>query len=221
MTFLTSENIFYSIELVMSPLLTLLFEILPTWNFISEVFTEKKDIQFIPYERLTSDYPVTPISPSTDLFVDNSFESPVPADLSSYDVDHLNSSHDNTGYSVISFDETISLSINWNKYLDPNVDKDELIEDDLRMDEYLGTLYAACGLPPVSSTLSCLFSPILASYDNTSLIFLSDSDDEFSDSDDESSFLLFDDETLAFHETEWIELFFCSVCCFSFIPLYI
>ncbi|CAB5295577.1 unnamed protein product [Rhizophagus irregularis] len=114
----------------------------------------------------------------------------------------------------------ISLAINWNNYLDPNVDEDELIEDDLRIDEFMDTMYAAFGLPLVPSTLFHPSSPILASYDDTSLIFLSDSNDELSDFDDESSFLSFDDETLMYYETEWIELFFYSVC-FSFIPLYI
>jgi hypothetical protein len=56
--------------------------------------------------------------------------------------------------------------------------------------------------------------------DNTSLVFLSDSDDEPMDSDDESSFLPFDDETLDYHAFEWTDLFFRSVC-FSFIPVYI
>ncbi|CAB4397050.1 unnamed protein product [Rhizophagus irregularis] len=165
-----------------------------------------QDIQFTPYERSTSDYPVTPISPSIALFVDDSLESPLPADLSSHD----HSPH---------FSDIISSINNWNKYLDPNVDEDELIEDDLRMNEFMGKMYAAFGLPPVLSTISRPSSPILVTYDNMSLIFLSDSDDEPLDSDDESSFLPFDDETLLYHETEWIELFFCSIC-FSFIPLY-
>jgi hypothetical protein len=40
------------------------------------------------------------------------------------------------------------------------------------------------------------------------------------DSDDESSFLPFDDETLVYHEHEWMELISRSVC-FSYIPLYL
>ncbi|CAG8711779.1 hypothetical protein GLOIN_2v1814676 [Rhizophagus irregularis DAOM 181602=DAOM 197198] len=180
----------------------------PFWNtlssftqkFISDVYAKKKDIQFTSYERSTSDYPITPISSSTDLFVDNSFKSLVPADLNSHNVDYLDSSLENMGSSDIFFDE--------------------LIEDDLRIDEFMGIMYAAFGLPLVPSTLFRPSSPILASYDDTSLIFLSDSNDELSDFDDESSFLSFDDETLMYYETEWIELFFYSVC-FSFIPLYI
>jgi hypothetical protein len=58
------------------------------------------------------------------------------------------------------------------------------------------------------------------SVDNTTLVFSSDSDDEVSDSDDDSDFLLFDTETFLYHETEWLELFFRTVC-FSFIPVYI
>ncbi|CAG8735275.1 6563_t:CDS:1, partial [Rhizophagus irregularis] len=46
------------------------------------------------------------------------------------------------------FSDIISLAINWNNYLDPNVDEDELIEDGLRMDEFMGTMYAAFGLLP-------------------------------------------------------------------------
>ncbi|CAB4460967.1 uncharacterized protein OCT59_000617 [Rhizophagus irregularis] len=49
------------------------------------------------------------------------------------------------------FSDIISLAINWNNYLDPNVDEDELIEDGLRMDEFMGTMYAAFGLLPVLS----------------------------------------------------------------------
>ncbi|CAB4426050.1 unnamed protein product [Rhizophagus irregularis] len=56
--------------------------------------------------------------------------------------------------------------------------------------------------------------------DNTTLVFLSDSDDELVDSDDESLFLPFDENTFNYHKTEWFELFFRSVC-FSFIPVYI
>ncbi|CAB4397656.1 unnamed protein product [Rhizophagus irregularis] len=77
-------------------------------------------------------------------------------------------------------------------------------------------MYTAFSFPSVPSTVSHPSFPVLATYNNTSLIFLSDLDDKFSDSDDESSFLSFDDETLMYYETEWIELFFCSVC-FSFI----
>ncbi|CAB4397655.1 unnamed protein product [Rhizophagus irregularis] len=99
---------------------------LPTRKFISDVYAEKKNIQFTPYERSTSNYPVTPISLSTDLFVDDSFESLVPADLNSHDID---SSLKNMGSSDISFGDIISLAINWNNYLDPNVDDDELIKN--------------------------------------------------------------------------------------------
>ncbi|CAB4384505.1 unnamed protein product [Rhizophagus irregularis] len=106
------------------------------------------------------------------------------------------------GFSDNFLGDIISPAINWNNYLDPNVDEDELIEDDLKIDEFIGKMYAACGLPLVSSTVSRHSSPILTTYDNTSLIFLSDSDNEFSDSDDESSFLPFDDETLTYYETE-------------------
>ncbi|CAG8585690.1 4547_t:CDS:2, partial [Rhizophagus irregularis] len=188
--------------------------------FHRALYTEKMDIQFTLYERSTSDYPVTPISPSTALFVDHSFESPLPANLSSHDVNHLDSSLENTGSSDNFFGDIITPTINWNNYLDPNVNEDELIEDDLKMDEFLDSVYAAFGLPSVLSTISSSSFSVLVSYDDTSLIFLSDSDDEFSDSDDESSFLPFDDETLLYYETEWIELFFRSVC-FSFIPLYL
>ncbi|POG60619.1 hypothetical protein GLOIN_2v1787620 [Rhizophagus irregularis DAOM 181602=DAOM 197198] len=51
------------------------------------------------------------------------------------------------------FSDIISLAINWNNYLDPNVDEDELIEDGLRMDEFMGTMYAAFGLLPLLSFL--------------------------------------------------------------------
>ncbi|CAB4400836.1 unnamed protein product [Rhizophagus irregularis] len=104
--------------------------------------------------------------------------------------------------SDIFFGDIISLAINWNNYLDPNVDEDELIENDLRIDEFMDTMYAAFGLPLVLSTLSRPSSPVLVSYDDISLIFLSDSDDELSDFDDESSFLSFDDKTLMYYETE-------------------
>ncbi|CAG8769296.1 uncharacterized protein OCT59_021842 [Rhizophagus irregularis] len=193
---------------------------LPTQNFIYKAYTEKKDIQFTPYERLTSDYPVTPISPSTDLFIDDSFENPLPTDLSSHDVDHLDNSFENMGFSDNFLGNIISPAINWNNYLDPNVDEDKLIEDDLKIDEFMDKMYAACDLSPVSSTVSHPSSPVLATYDNMSLIFLSDLDNEFSDSDDESSFLPFDNETLTYYKTEWIELF-CRSVCFSFIPFYI
>ncbi|CAG8714666.1 hypothetical protein GLOIN_2v1814676 [Rhizophagus irregularis DAOM 181602=DAOM 197198] len=175
---------------------------LPTWNFISDVYTEKKDIQFTLYEKSTSDDPVTPISLSTDLFIDDSFESSVPADLSFHDVDYLDSFLGNMSSSDISFDNIISPAINWNKYLDPNVDEDDLIEDDLLIDEFLSTMYTECSLPLVPSTFSYPSSPVLVFYDNTSLIFLSNSDDELSDSNDESFFLPFDNETLTYYKTE-------------------
>ncbi|PKK61613.1 hypothetical protein RhiirC2_718297 [Rhizophagus irregularis] len=116
--------------------------------------------------------------------------------------DHLDSFLENMSSSDIFFGDIISLAINWNNYLDPNVDEDELIENDLRIDEFMDTMYAAFGLPLVLSTLSRPSSPVLVSYDDISLIFLSDSDDELSDFDDESSFLSFDDKTLMYYETE-------------------
>ncbi|EXX51288.1 hypothetical protein GLOIN_2v1762631 [Rhizophagus irregularis DAOM 181602=DAOM 197198] len=87
----------------------------PFWNtlssftqkFISDVYAKKKDIQFTSYERSTSDYPITPISSSTDLFVDNSFKSLVPADLNSHNVDYLDSSLENMGSSDIFFGDII------------------------------------------------------------------------------------------------------------------
>ncbi|GBC18659.2 hypothetical protein GLOIN_2v1762475 [Rhizophagus irregularis DAOM 181602=DAOM 197198] len=171
-------------------------------NDLSYYILKKKDIQLTPYERSTSDYPVTPISLSTNLFVDDLFENPVPANLSSHDVDHLDSSLENLGFSDITFDDIISLTINWNNYLDPNADEDDLIEDDLRMDEFMGTMYAAFGLLLVSSATSRSSSPVLVTYDAMSLMFLSDSDDEFSNSDDDFSFLPFDKETFLYYETE-------------------
>uniref|UniRef100_U9TJU7 Uncharacterized protein n=1 Tax=Rhizophagus irregularis (strain DAOM 181602 / DAOM 197198 / MUCL 43194) TaxID=747089 RepID=U9TJU7_RHIID len=69
--------------------------------------------------------------------------------------------------SDISFDNIISPAINWNKYLDPNVDEDDLIEDDLLIDEFLSTMYTECSLPLVPSTFSYPSSPVLVFYDNT------------------------------------------------------
>ncbi|CAB4431452.1 unnamed protein product [Rhizophagus irregularis] len=119
---------------------------LPTRNFISEVYVGKKDIQFTPCERSTTDYPVTLISPSLDPHIDELFESSLSDNLSSRVVDHLS---------------------------------------------------------PLGNVVS---------YDNTSLIFVSDSDDDLMDSDDESSFLSFDEETFDYYEAEWVELISRPVC---------
>ncbi|CAB4431875.1 unnamed protein product [Rhizophagus irregularis] len=183
---------------------------LPARNFISEVYTENVDIQFTPCERSTSDYPVTPISPSLDSPIDDLFERSFPDDLSSRVVDHF-SSLENAGISTLT-----SIRKQW---YEKDFDDEFLSEDDKNMDEFMGQMYAACGLPPISSCSSRSLSPVPVSYDNTSLIFLSDSDDDLMDSDDDSSFLPFDEETYTYHVTEWLELFFRSVC-FSFIPIY-
>ncbi|CAB4414859.1 unnamed protein product [Rhizophagus irregularis] len=167
---------------------------LPTQKFISEVYAKKKDIH-----------------PSLDPHIDELFESSHPDDLSSRVVDHF-SSLENTGISA-------PMKIR-KKWYELDEDEEFLSEDDKEMDEFMGQMYAACGLPPISSYSSRSPSPVLVFYDNTSLVFLSNSDDNLMDSDDESSFLPFDDETLDYHGTEWIELIFRSVC-FSFIPIYI
>ncbi|CAB4418134.1 unnamed protein product [Rhizophagus irregularis] len=193
---------------------------LPTQNFISKVYSEKKDIQFTPYKRSTTNYPVIPISSSLDSLVDDLFESSLPADLSSHDVDHLDSSHENAGSSDIFSSDIVSPAINWDTYLDPDVDEADSIEEDRLMDEFMERLYAECSLPPVSSYFSRSPSPVPVFLDNTSLVFLSDSDDELMDLDDDSLFLAFDEETLTYYETEWLELIFRPVC-FSYIPFYI
>ncbi|PKY60505.1 hypothetical protein RhiirA4_484293, partial [Rhizophagus irregularis] len=110
------------------------------------VYVGKKDIQFTPCERSTTDYPVTLISPSLDPHIDELFESSLSDNLSSRVVDHLS---------------------------------------------------------PLGNVVS---------YDNTSLIFVSDSDDDLMDSDDESSFLSFDEETFDYYEAEWVELISRPVC---------
>jgi hypothetical protein len=60
---------------------------LSTQNFISEVYTEKKDIQFTFCERSTADYPVTPISPSLDSPINDLFENSLSVDSDSFNFD--------------------------------------------------------------------------------------------------------------------------------------
>ncbi|CAB4427261.1 unnamed protein product [Rhizophagus irregularis] len=220
---------------------------LPARNFISDVYVDKKDIQFTPCERSTTDYPVTPISPSLDSHVDELFESSLSADPNSFDTyDHDDlGSPENDDHSFPFFDPGVDETFRseMKKFVDNNLPPppdDDYYDSDGNFDvdkysqyeESLEAYYDECDVVQeaayayVSSLLNIssvtensvsTCSPIIV--DNTTLMYLSDSDDELMDSDDESTFLPFDDETLKYHETEWLELFFRSVC-FSFIPVY-
>ncbi|EXX71850.1 uncharacterized protein OCT59_003239 [Rhizophagus irregularis] len=155
------------------------------------------DIQFALCERSTIDYPVSQISLSVDSPIDELFESSLPADLSFPDYDDLSYSS-----SDLSSDNGTRLTLDM-------FSRNQVLPSP---DDYYYDIDGFTGFPISSCPLNVMY--------NTTLTFLSNSDDELVDLDDESLFLSFDEETFTYHETEWIELFFCTVY-FSFIPVYI
>ncbi|CAB4426067.1 unnamed protein product [Rhizophagus irregularis] len=177
------------------------------------------DIQFTPCERSTTDYPVTPISPSVDSPIDDLFESSLPADLSSCENDdHFLSSPGTPPPPAEDYYDSdrnfdMNMYLVYQKSMEAYLDYIEAIEEDA----YNAASFVSSSNSPSFTEFSVpsRFSGVV---NNTTLVFLSDSDDESVDSDDESSFLIFDEETFTYYETEWIN--FSRSVYFSSIPLY-